>query len=153
VLGDRPPAPSDISALPYTIRVIKETLRLYPPVWSFFRELTEDYTLGEYVLGAGHLMVLSPYFTHRDARVWEDPLRFDPSRWEQRPPDGAYFPFSAGPYECHAHGMAMNEAVLIMAAIGRRFRFKPMSAEAPRPQATGAIVPKGGLRMRPLART
>ncbi len=143
---------SGATELPYTVRVIKETLRLYPPVWSFFRELTADYQLGDHVIPKGHLMVLSPYFTHRDETVWEDPLRFDPDRWAQRPPEGAYFPFSAGPYECHARGLAMNEAVLIIAAIGRRFRFKPMSEDPPRPAATGAIIPKGGLRMRPLAR-
>jgi cytochrome P450 len=155
VLGDRPPAPADVRALPYTVRVIKETLRLYPPVWSFFREVTADYELGEHTIPAGHMMVVSPYFTHRDPTVWPDPLHFDPQRWAdgaERPPELSYFPFSAGPYECHARGMAMNEAALIMAAIGRRFRFKPMSEEPPRPLATGAIVPKSGLRMRPLAR-
>jgi pentalenene oxygenase len=142
----------DGGATEYTIRVVKETLRLYPPVWSFFREVTDDYELGGHVIPKGQLMVLSPYFTHRDETVWEDPLRFDPDRWDQRPPDGAYFPFSAGPYECHAHGLAMQEAVLIMSAVGRRFRFKPMSEDPPRPMATGAIVPKGGMRMRALPR-
>jgi cytochrome P450 len=136
----------------YTIRVVKETLRLYPPVWSFFREVTADYELGGHTIPAGEIMVLSPYFTHRDETVWEDPLRFDPDRWDSTPPPGAYFPFSAGPYECHAHRLAMQEAVLIMSMVGRRFRFKPMSEDPPRPMATGAIVPKGGLRMRPLAR-
>jgi hypothetical protein len=47
----------------------------------------------------------------------------------------------------------MQEAVLIMAAVGRRFRFKPMREDPPRPAATGAIIPKSGLRMRPLARS
>jgi cytochrome P450 len=136
----------------FTIRVVKETLRLYPPVWSFFREVTADYRLGDHVIPRADLMALSPYFTHRDETVWADPLRFDPDRWESEPEPGAYFPFSAGPYECHAHGLAMQEAVLIMAAVGRRFRLKPMSEDPPRPLATGAIVPKGGLRMRPLPR-
>jgi cyclooctat-9-en-7-ol 5-monooxygenase len=137
----------------YTIRVIKETLRLYPPVWSFFREVTADYELGGRTIPAGELLVLSPYFTQRDATVWEDPLRFDPGRWTAASPaPGAYFPFSAGPYECHAHGLAMQEAHLILTAVGTRFRFKPMREDPPRPAATGAIIPKGGLRMRALPR-
>jgi cytochrome P450 len=156
VLGDRPPSPADIKQLPYTIRVIKETLRLYPPVWSFFRELTADYELGGQTLPAGHMMVTSPYFTHRDETVWgPTALDFEPDRWlagAPKPPELSYFPFSAGPYECHAHGLAMNEAVLILAAVGRRFSFKPMREEPPRPMATGAIVPRSGLRMRPLPR-
>ena len=143
---------SGAEELPYTIRIVKEALRLYPPVWSFFREVTADYQLGDHTIPKGHIMVLSPYFTHRDETVWEDPLRFDPDRWERPPAPGAYFPFSAGPYQCPAHHVAMREAVLIMAAVGRRFRFKPMREEPPRPLATGAIVPKSGLRMRPLPR-
>jgi cytochrome P450 len=136
----------------YTVRVIKETLRLFPPVWSFFRELTADYRLGDHVIPEGGLLVLSPYFTHRDETVWEEPLRFDPDRWDVRPAPGAYFPFSAGPYECHARDLAMREAVLILTTLGRRLRFKPMREDPPRPLATGAIVPKGGLRMRVLPR-
>jgi cytochrome P450 len=138
--------------LPYTIRVIKETLRLYPPVWSFFREVTADYELGGHVIPKGHIMALSPYFTHRDETVWKDPLRFDPDRWSESPAPGAYFPFSAGPYECHAHRLAMQEAVIILSTVGRRFRLRPVDDREPRPLATGAIVPKGGLRMSVSAR-
>ena len=137
------------------MRIAKEALRLYPPVWTFFRAVTADYPLGDHVIPAGDLIVLSPYFVQREPSVWPDPLRFDPERWAsgaERPPDVAYFPFSAGPYECHAHSLAMQEAHLIMTAVGRRFRFKPMREDPPRPAATGAIIPKGGLRMRPLAR-
>jgi pentalenene oxygenase len=143
---------SGAAELPYTIRVVKETLRLYPPVWSFFRELTADYELGGHTIPRGHIMVLSPYFTHRDETVWEDPLRFDPDRWLKEPAPGAYFPFSTGPYGCPAHHSALRQAVVMLAAIGRRFTFKPMREEPPRPMATGAIVPKSGLRMRPLPR-
>jgi cytochrome P450 len=155
VLGDRSPTAADIAALPRTVRVVKESLRLFPPVWSFFRELTADYRLGDHLLPAGHLMVVSPYFTHRDATVWPEPLKFDPERWAEgaeRPPELSYFPFSAGPYECHAAGLAMQEAILILAALGRRFTFRPVDAKAPKPLATGAIVPKGGLRMQPARR-
>lgn len=151
-----PPAEADIAALPLTVRIVKETLRLYPPVWTFFRAVTADYRLGDHLIPAGDLIVLSPYFVQREASVWPDPLRFDPERWAagaERPPDVSYFPFSAGPYECHAHGLAMKEAVLILATLGRRFRFRPLpGAKPPVAVAAGAIEPKGGLRMQALAR-
>jgi cytochrome P450 len=147
-----PPAEADIRALKLTVRIVHEALRLYPPVWTFFRALTADYRLGDHLVPAGHMIVLSPYFTQRDPTVWPDPLRFDPDRWAdgaERPPEISFFPFSAGPYECHARGLAMKEAVLILATLGRRFSFRPLEgAKPPRPVAAGAIEPKGGLRMR-----
>jgi cytochrome P450 len=138
-----------------TVRIIKETLRLYPPIWVFFRGLTADYRLGAYLIPKGDLVVLSPYFTQRDPTVWPDPLRFDPDRWvasAERPPEISYFPFSAGPYECPAPHLAMREAALILTTLGRRFTFRPVSDKPPRPIGTGAIVPKGGLHMRPSPR-
>jgi cytochrome P450 len=151
-----PPTEGDVRALKLTVRIVKEALRLYPPVWTFFRHLSADYRLGEHTIPAGHMIVLSPYFTQRDPTVWPDPLRFDPERWAEgaeRPPEISYFPFSAGPYECHARGLAMKEAVLILATLGRRFAFRPLDgAKPPKPVAAGAIEPKGGLRMRPVPR-
>jgi cytochrome P450 len=156
VLGGRPPTLDDIASLPYTRKVIKESMRVYPPVWGFFRQLTEDYALGDEVIPKGHLMALSPWATHRDPRLWPDPLRFDPERWNdgaERPPELSYFPFSAGPYECHGASLAMKEAVLILATIGQRWKLRPVGRGEPKPYATWATEPKGGLKMTPLRRT
>ena len=65
---------------------------------------------------------------------------------------GSYFPFSAGPYECHARGLATTEAILVLATLGQRWAFRPVDEREPQPVATGTIAPKGGLRMRPTAR-
>jgi cytochrome P450 len=145
----------DAGALPLTVRIVKETLRLYPPIWVFFRGLTDDYRLGAYLIPKGDLVVLSAYFTQRDPTVWPDPLRFDPDRWAdgaERPPEVSYFPFSAGPYGCPAPHLAMQEAALILATLGRRFTLRPVSDKPHRTIGTGAIVPKGGLHMRPTPR-
>jgi cytochrome P450 len=138
-----------VDALPYTRRVLMEAMRLYPPIWGFFRELTEDMPLGGELVPAGHVLALSPWATHRDARLWSEPERFDPDRWTgERPPEVSYFPFSAGPYGCPGHGLAMQEAVLTLATLARRLELRPARSRAPRPLATGTIAPRGGLRMR-----
>jgi cytochrome P450 len=154
VLGGRPVTVDDMKSLPYTIKIIHESMRVYPPVWGFFRMMTEDYKLGDAVIPKGHLMAMSPWATHRDGRYWPDPLRFDPERWSegaQRPPELSYFPFSAGPYECHGRGLAMKEAVLILATLGRRWAYRPAGPE-PKPSATWATEPKRGARMKPVPR-
>jgi cytochrome P450 len=154
-LGGRPATVDDISALPYTVRVLHESMRVFPPVWGFFREVVADYTLGDEVIPAGSVMAMSPWVTHRDPRVWPEPLRFDPERWAEgapRPSGLAYFPFSAGPYGCHGHGLAMQEAVLIMATLGQRWAFRPAGDRSPQPMATWATEPRHGLRMKPVRR-
>ena len=154
-LGDRAATAADISRLPYTVKVIKESMRVFPPVWGFFRQMTEDYRLGDEVIPKGDLMAMSPWVTHRDPRVWPDPMRFDPERWAEgaeRPPALSYFPFSAGPYECHGRGLAMKEAVLILATLGQRWTFRPASKSEPQPTATWATEPRRGLRMTPMRR-
>jgi cytochrome P450 len=156
VLGGQAPTPEVVPALTYTRKVLKEAMRVYPPVWGFFRQMTEDYKLGTEVIPKGHLMAMSPWVTHRDPRVWPDPLRFDPERWNEgaeRPPELSYFPFSAGPYECHGKALAMKEAVLILATIGQRWSFRPVDRHEPQPYATWATEPKRGLRMAPVRRS
>jgi cytochrome P450 len=155
VLGDRAATADDVRVLPVTRRVVKEALRLYPPIWGFFRQVTSDYAVDGASIPAGHVIAMSQWVTHRDPDLWPDPLRFEPDRWADgaaRPPDVSYFPFSAGPYECHARALATTEAILILATLGQRWAFRHADERDPRPMATGTIVPKGGLRMRPVGR-
>jgi cytochrome P450 len=56
--------------LPYTRRVLVEAMRLYPPIWGFFRELTREMPVGEQLVPAGHVLAMSPWATHRDGRLW-----------------------------------------------------------------------------------
>jgi cytochrome P450 len=155
VLGGRPATADDLGALVYTRRVVKEALRLYPPIPGFFRQVTADYAVDGTTIPAQHVIVMSQWVTHRDAALWPDPLGFDPERWADgapRPPEISYFPFSAGPYECHARGLATMEAILILATLGQRWAFRPVDDREPRPVATGTLAPKGGLRMAPVRR-
>jgi cytochrome P450 len=153
--GGRAATADDVRSLRCTIRLVKESMRLYPPIWGFFRQVTADYALDGETIPAGHVIAMSQWVTHRDPALWDDPDRFDPDRWSDgaaQPPEVSYFPFSAGPYECHARGLATTEAVVILATLGQRYRFRPVDDRPPRPTATGTIVPKGGMRMTPVLR-
>lgn len=81
-------------------RMIKETLRLYPAGWLGSRVSARPFEYEGRTFPAGLLVFYSPYLTHRDPRLWSDPTRFDPARFEGRPPSWGYLPFSAGERIC-----------------------------------------------------
>ena len=126
VLGGRPPTVADLPRLAYTERVVTETLRVYPTVWTLGREATEPVELGGYRIPAGMTIFMPQWVIHRDARWYDDPQAFRPDRWAdglmQRIPRYAYFPFGGGPRICIGNNFAMMEATLILATIAQRYR-------------------------------
>jgi cytochrome P450 len=82
-LAGRDPSAADADRLPYARAVIAEAMRLYPPAWVLMRQAKADVTVGPAGLPvpAGGVVVMSQWVTHRDARWWPEPERFDPDRW------------------------------------------------------------------------
>jgi len=151
VLGDRTPTPADYARLPYTEMVVAESMRLFPPAWAVSRLAIEDTMIGEWLVPRGAVVVAAQAVTHRDARWWPDPSRFDPLRFTPEAkaarPKLAYFPFGAGPRICIGEGFAWMEAVLIVATIAQRYRLSLVTNDVT-PQASITLRPKGGMRMR-----
>jgi cytochrome P450 len=151
VLGGRVPRLEDLPRLPYTDKVVKESMRLYPPAWSLARTVTKEVELGGYRLPVGANVVMSQWILHRDPRFFEQPEQFNPDRWTaeaaQRLPRFAYFPFGGGPRLCIGASFAMMEANLLLAAIAQRFqlRLAPGHSVAALPSIT--LRPRYGMRM------
>lgn len=126
VLGGRLPTASDLPALEAVGRVVKEAMRLYPPVYAFGRDAIRATTIGGHRIPAGASAVIAPWVLHRDGRVFAEPTAFRPDRWtgefERRLPRFAYCPFGGGARMCIGKGFAMTEAVLVLATLVQRFR-------------------------------
>ena len=152
VLGDRPPYVSDFPALRYTERVIKEGMRLYPPAYSFGREAVDDCEIGGYAVPAGTTLFMSPWVMHRQPRYFEQPDAFMPERWDsdlaERLPKFVYFPFGGGPRLCIGSRFAMMEAVLLLAAIARRFHLSLVPERPVTPFPSMTLRPKDGIWVR-----
>jgi cytochrome P450 len=151
VLGGRVPTPADLSRLVYTDTVLRESMRLYPPVWVIGRCALAPFRLGEYEIPADTNMLISQLIMHRDARYFPQPERFDPDRWSASNsrnsslPRFAYFPFGGGPRVCVGAGFAMMEAVLLLAAIAQQFQIRVDSELKVRMQPTVTLRPRNGI--------
>ena len=151
VLGGRDPEFSDLSALPYTERVIKESMRLYPPAWSLARTVISDFELRGYTIPAGANVIMSQWIMHRHPNYFPDPEKFDPDRWEteqaRKLPRFVYFPFGGGPRQCIGASFAMMEATLLLATIAQRFRFHRVPGHPVVAIPSFTLRPKYGVHM------
>ncbi|MEW2530524.1 cytochrome P450 [Streptomyces sp. NPDC047071] len=142
VLAGREPTHDDLPRLPFTDKVLTETLRLYPPAWMTSRTVTEDTRLAGHFLPVGTTVFYSPYLIHYRPDLYPDPERFDPDRWSPgratAPAGGAYVPFGAGARKCMGDTFGMQEGILTLAAIAGRWRLDlpPGSTVRPQPRAT-----------------
>jgi cytochrome P450 len=153
VLGGRPPALADLPRLPYTLQVIKESMRLYPPAWTLnIRRAAADTTVGPYAFRRGDRLWIAPFVLHRRPAWFPDPERFDPDRWtperEKAIPRYAYMPFGGGPRVCIGNGFALMEAHLIVAAAARRYRLRLLPDQVIDLNAQVTLSNHGGMRMR-----
>jgi cytochrome P450 len=142
VLGDRAPTAADAAALAHTTRVVKEALRLYPPLYGIGRRTVADGTVGGYLLPAGSLLLVSPWATHRHPRHWDRPEVFDPERFtperEAARHRYAWLPFGGGPRACLGSHFALLEAVIATASVVRALRLR--TEPGPVPLATGITL-------------
>ncbi|UJR12468.1 hypothetical protein I4U23_016644 [Adineta vaga] len=146
---DRPCTIEDLNELEYLECVLKESLRLYPPVPFIAREVQEDFMfrksidllfneilhlfaiyiyIDEHKVLKGSSAFIFIYYIHRDPKHFPDPDRFDPDRFLPENSNGrsphAFVPFSAGSRNCIGQRFAMLEVKVILATILKRFKLK-----------------------------
>jgi cytochrome P450 len=121
------PTLQEMEALPYTNMVVREAMRLYPPVWVISRKTIEADTLGGYTVPPGTDVFVSPYFIHRHPDFWTDAEAFNPERFvqvDEERPRLTYLPFSAGAHHCIGETLAVFEMLVHLNRFARRFRLR-----------------------------
>lgn len=125
-LGSMPPAAPTGWQPPLLDDVIKESLRLYPPIHLGNRFTAEEMAFQHGRVPAGKRLFYSIYLTHRDPVHWQNPSAFCPERFSQgrKPPSFAYIPFGGGPRVCIGAAFGLAEARIVLARLLQTFHFE-----------------------------
>lgn len=152
VAGREPIGASHAGNLPVTLQVLKEAMRLYPPVPAISRRCPEPITIGGKLLPAETTIIIPIFAIHRHRRLWTDPARFDPTRFtaerEASYPRTQFMPFGAGPRLCLGQSFAMLEATVILATLIRAARFDWDGVHLPEPVSRVTLQPRGGMPLK-----
>ena len=142
--------------LPYGTALFNETLRLYPPVSFFMREALQPTTLLDQRCPMGSLMTISPWVIQRHEQHWSDPNCFRPERFlaeqasdeERRLARDAFLPFGLGPRKCPGAAFALQEALLVLAELVRRYDILPDPDHTPDLVARLTLRSVNGVRVK-----
>lgn len=136
-----------VNQVAYLDMIIKEAMRLYPPVPFFLPREVATYTeINGVPLFKGDLPLVAPYILHRSPDVWDNPEAFIPERFAEgngnsRTKD-AYMPFSIGPRYCAGKKFAMLEMKLILAAFYSKYHIDVKNNSFETTLIQGGLSPK-----------
>ena len=140
---------------PFTVQVISEAKRLYPPAHTVVRRATQATELLGHPIDEGGIVAVSLWGIHHQPGLWQDPFRFSPDRFAEigtgetsrRASGYTHVPFGGGPRACIGEHLAMAELVAAVAALVERYRIHAQ-LEEPKREVDLAIRPLGTLPCR-----
>ena len=149
---NRIPSAEDIPKLQYTEKVLRESMRIYPPVWTMGRHVENDYSVGDYTVPAGSSILMSQYVMHHDSKYYDNPEQFNPDRWTEdfktHLPRFSYFPFGGGIRGCIGEPFAWMEGVLIIATIAHKWTMRLIPGQRIKLDPAITLRPKYGMKMK-----
>jgi cytochrome P450 len=129
------PAVEDFPALPDTVNVMREVLRMYPVSQTIARRVGAPLEIGGETHPEGTEVVILLYALHHHPDHWDHAERFDPERWKADPPPPrvpfAYVPFLDGPRKCIGRHMAELQFVVVLHAVLQAAEVSVTREEAP----------------------
>ena len=138
--------------LKYSIAVMDECMRIYPPFWMIDREAQNDDEFRGIKIPKGTTVIPYIYGVHHNPEVWENPEIFDPSRFEEGKEKNihpfAHIPFGGGPRVCIGQNMAKMQILLVVSAIVRNYDFELVDKKDIGLHAMMLLKPEGEVNMR-----
>ncbi len=151
ILKGQDPNEQGISKLNFTWQVLRESMRLNPPVWIISRTAGEDDIIEGVNIPKGTTVLVSPYLMHRNNKYWRDPESFIPERFseeeEKERNPYAFIPYSAGPRRCIGMNFANLEMLVIISKITQKYRLRLKPGFVVEHEALVTLRPKNGMQM------
>lgn len=118
-----------LKKMPYLDLVMKEVLRLIPPVGGGFRQVIQECEFNSYSIPQGWSILYQIGKTHQDGRVYAHPQQFNPRRFEAEQAEDklkpySYVPFGGGVRECLGKEFAKLEMKLFAALLLREYEWE-----------------------------
>jgi len=134
---------------PLLDQVIKESLRLYPPIHIGNRRVVETMEFDEGSVPAEERMFYSIYLTHHDPNIWANAEEFCPERFAhgRRTPPFSYIPFGGGPRACIGAAFGQSEARVVIARLLQTYKFEFTNHKI-HVHMGATLEPRPGVRMR-----
>jgi cytochrome P450 len=135
---------------PLLDQVIKESLRLYPPIHIGNRRVAEKLNFDGNKIPSGERMFYSIYLSHRDPAIWEHADQFCPERFShgRKTTPFAYIPFGGGPRSCIGSAFGQAEARLVIRQLLKNFSFELLNANQIRAHMGATLEPRPGVLMK-----
>ena len=131
---------------PFALRVMKEAMRLYPPAFLLARSALRETSIGGFRVAKDEIVFIAPWLLHRDPRLFDDPLRFDPDRFlperEARIERFAYMPFGGGRRICIGNQFALMEGQIILSTIAPHVDMELLQKRPPEIRPLLTLRPK-----------
>jgi cytochrome P450 len=155
--GNKSLTTNDLPKLLYTEKVFRESMRMFPPVWTIGRFVENDYQVGGFNISAGSSILMSQYVMHHNSKYFHEPDKFNPDRWtdefKTHLPRFSYFPFGGGIRGCIGESFAWMEGVLLVATLARRWQMRKVPTQRVKLDPAITLRPKYGMKMKLKLRT
>jgi cytochrome P450 len=149
VLKGEAPSWENLKHLTYLQKVLDETLRLYPSVPIDGRTSVAEDVLPNGIHVPPHTMLLySAWAMGRSEKYWDNPLKFDPDRWNEPPKEPlAFVPFHAGPQTCLGRPLAYQEAKTMVVLLLQKYTLRLVPGHKVEPKKAIVLPARYGMKM------
>ncbi|XP_028763707.1 abscisic acid 8'-hydroxylase 3-like [Neltuma alba] len=120
---------SEVNNMPYTAKVISETLRRATILPWFSRKASQDFEIDGYKIKKGWSINLDVVSIHHDPEVFPDPQKFDPSRFDATLRPFSFLGFGSGPRMCPGMNLAKIEICVFIHHLVIRYKWKPLEKD------------------------